>query len=302
MPAACATLMARPVRVRRDRRRRGHDDRLGTRADERLRCADVRVARPHVHLDERRGAEALGLDAGADHDEALGLVVLPVRAALGEARVADDADDLVALDELPRERRLLRGVELLVVEDVLIGRPWMPPLSLTQSKYAFATLPIVVKSTPGISMSMPPILIGRPVAFLPVPRPQTDFVADALPDPTGAVCAPAAQPASISAITQALAAATPIIVFIDRMDPSIESLEVVLTESRGHRRASRLRQGLTTCTLLASACLRAVRLRAGREERRFGARDRARTAPRERCAGRQATARRHRFPLSRPGY
>src|SRR6476619_986080 len=52
-----------------------------------------------------------------------------------------------------------------------IRRPLMPPLSLTQSKYAFATLPMVVKSTPGISMSMPPSLIGAPVAFLPLPRP-----------------------------------------------------------------------------------------------------------------------------------
>src|SRR5205823_509442 len=62
---------------------------------------------------------ALGLHACSDDDEALALVVLRVRPALGEARVADDADDLVALDELPRERGLLSRVELLVVEDVL---------------------------------------------------------------------------------------------------------------------------------------------------------------------------------------
>jgi hypothetical protein len=74
----------------------------------------------------------------------------------------------------------------------------MPPLSLTQSKYAFATLPIVVKSTPGISMSMPPSLIGRPLAFLPVPRPQTDFVADALPEPMGAAARDVPAPASAS--------------------------------------------------------------------------------------------------------
>src|SRR5436189_607177 len=67
----------------------------------------------------------------------------------------------------------------------LIGRPLIPPLSFTQSKYALAVLPIVVKSTPGISMSLPPILIGEPVAFLPVPLPHTLFVADAVPDPTG---------------------------------------------------------------------------------------------------------------------
>ena len=33
-------------------------------------------------------------------------------------------------------------------------------------------------------MSIPPSLIGVPVAFLPVPLPQTDFVADAVPEPT----------------------------------------------------------------------------------------------------------------------
>ena len=107
------------VGVRRDRVRRGDDERLRAGADERLRGTDVAVARAHVRLDEVRRAEALRLDAGADHGEALGLVVLPVRPALGEARVADDADDLVALDELLRERALLRRVELLVVERVL---------------------------------------------------------------------------------------------------------------------------------------------------------------------------------------
>src|SRR5581483_3481273 len=64
-----------------------------------------------------------------------------------------------------------------------IGRPLMPPLSFTQSKYALAVLPMVVKSTPGISMSIPPSLIGAPVAFFPLPRPQTP-AARALPWPT----------------------------------------------------------------------------------------------------------------------
>src|SRR5512134_1035448 len=108
-----------------------------------------------------------------------------------------------------------------------IGRPLMPPLSLTQSKYPFATFAIVVKSTPGISMLRLPILIGAPVAFLPVPRPQTDFVADALPEPTTGVAAldvpaPAAQPASISARTTVVAEATPIVIFVDLMNPSVE--------------------------------------------------------------------------------
>ena len=66
-----------------------------------------------------------------------------------------------------------------------IGRPLIPPLSLTHLKYAAATLEMVVKSTPGISMLIAPSLMGRPVAFFPVPRPHTDFFAEALPDPTG---------------------------------------------------------------------------------------------------------------------
>src|SRR5436190_8491144 len=92
----------------------------------------------------------------------------------------------------------------------------MPPLSLTQSKYALATFPIVVKSTPGISMSRPSILIGAPVAFLPVPLPQTDFVADAVPEPTaGAVGAPTAQAARLSAPTLLAAIARPSLIFVD---------------------------------------------------------------------------------------
>ena len=102
----------------------------------------------------------------------------------------------------------------------------MPPLSLTQSKYALAVLPIVVKSTPGMSMSMPPSLIGAPVAFLPVPLPQTDLVADAVPEPTsGAVVAPVAQAAGRSARTLPAASARPILIFVDLIRfPSILSL------------------------------------------------------------------------------
>src|SRR5213078_1551357 len=100
----------------------------------------------------------------------------------------------------------------------LTGRPWMPPLSFTQAKYALATLPIVVKSTPGISMSMPPSLMGVPVAFLPVPLPQTDFVADAVPEPTvPALCAPEAHAASESTIRLLAAHTTPTLIFVDRI-------------------------------------------------------------------------------------
>src|SRR6478672_4174943 len=162
-----------------------------------------------------------------------------------------------------------------------IGRPLMPPLSLTQSKYAFATLPIVVKSTPGISMSMPPSLIGRPVAFLPVPRPQTDFVADALPEPTGAaardVPAPDAQPASISARTPVTAHATPIVIFVDLMNPSVE---LRLTEPRGGRRAH-LPQDLVSRTPLRVevASARLASRRPPRADRLDGSRRRSRAVP-----------------------
>src|SRR3954447_24987686 len=97
-----------------------------------------------------------------------------------------------------------------------MGRPLMPPLSFTHWKYAFANFPIVVKSTPGMSMPMPPSLIGLPVAFLPVPLPQTDFVADAVPEPTtGALGAPTAQAASPSATTLLAANARPSLIFVD---------------------------------------------------------------------------------------
>src|SRR4051812_28156178 len=52
-----------------------------------------------------------------------------------------------------------------------IGRPLMPPLSFTQSKYAFVMPVIHVKSMPGTLVAMPPSLIGSPLAFWPVPAP-----------------------------------------------------------------------------------------------------------------------------------
>src|SRR5262245_12740346 len=82
----------------------------------------------------------------------------------------------------------------------------MPPLSLTHAKYAAAVLPIVVKSTPGISMARPPSLIGAPVAFLPFPRPQTPS-APAFPLPGGVASGPA--PAPATAMADASSAATP---------------------------------------------------------------------------------------------
>src|SRR4051812_27612500 len=58
-----------------------------------------------------------------------------------------------------------------------IGRPLMPPLSLTQAKYAFAVFGMSVKSVPGCFVAIPPSLIGVPVAFLPLPSPHFDAAA-----------------------------------------------------------------------------------------------------------------------------
>src|SRR4051812_28004201 len=50
----------------------------------------------------------------------------------------------------------------------------MPPLSLTQSKYAFAIVEMSVKSVPGCFVLIVPILIGSPEAFSPLPAPHLD--------------------------------------------------------------------------------------------------------------------------------
>src|SRR3954454_12270092 len=52
--------------------------------------------------------------------------------------------------------------------------PLMPPLSLTQSKYAFAVFGMSVKSVPGCFVAIPPSLIGVPDAFWPLPAPHFD--------------------------------------------------------------------------------------------------------------------------------
>src|SRR5215475_4182786 len=52
-----------------------------------------------------------------------------------------------------------------------MGRPLTPPLSLTQVKNACAVLGMSVKSVPGCLVAIPPILMGCPVAFWPVPAP-----------------------------------------------------------------------------------------------------------------------------------
>src|SRR3972149_2535954 len=93
----------------------------------------------------------------------------------------------------------------------------MPPLSLTPSKYAFA---MTVKSVPGCFVAMAPSLMGAPFAFFPVPRPQTLFAADAVPDPTfpafaGVSRAPRAHVASSSAVAVQPTRATPTPSFFD---------------------------------------------------------------------------------------
>src|SRR3954451_6683738 len=51
------------------------------------------------------------------------------------------------------------------------GWPLTPPLALTQSKYALVVKTPSVKSVPGFFVAIPPILIGVPVGFSPLPLP-----------------------------------------------------------------------------------------------------------------------------------
>ncbi len=92
----------------------------------------------------------------------------------------------------------------------------MPPLSLTQSKYAFAMTGMSVKSVPGCFVAMAPSLMGAPFAFFPVPRPQTDVAAASTPEPTvGAAPVPVAHAVGISARRPMAAHATPILIVFD---------------------------------------------------------------------------------------
>src|SRR5512133_4273491 len=60
----------------------------------------------------------------------------------------------------------------------------MPPLSLTQLKYAFAIWAPSVKSVPGCLVTISPSLIGVPLAFTPglVPHLETSVAAAACVD------------------------------------------------------------------------------------------------------------------------
>src|SRR5689334_24180166 len=57
----------------------------------------------------------------------------------------------------------------------------MPPLALTQSKYALAPFVMSVKSVPGCLVTIAPIGIGAPVAFCPLPSPHFEAAAEPLP-------------------------------------------------------------------------------------------------------------------------
>src|SRR5215813_12755587 len=109
----------------------------------------------------------------------------------------------------------------------LIGRPWIPPLAFTHLKYASTIFAIVVKSTPGISMLIVPILIGAPVAFLPLPRPH--FATPAWPAaPTWLVTRVWLPPVAMATSTRATAAvatsARPAITFLDLIGPPLVPL------------------------------------------------------------------------------
>ena len=67
-------------------------------------------------------------------------------------------------------------------------------------------------------MLIAPSLIGVPVAFLPVPLPHTDLLADALPAPTCSL-APVAQVATTRAKTAQAASTTPAVSFFDLILP-----------------------------------------------------------------------------------
>ena len=99
---------------------------LGAGTHGRLGAAEARVVRPHVDGREVRAREAVLGDPGDDQEELLLGVVVAVDAALDQAGAADDADHLVLLDQLGRQRGDLLGVDLLLLGDVL-DRPAVDP-------------------------------------------------------------------------------------------------------------------------------------------------------------------------------
>ncbi len=260
------------VGVRRDRVGRGDRELLDPRLDERLRGADVRVARAGVDLGERRGRVALRLDAGADHHEPLALVVLPVRAALGEARVADDPDHLVGLDQLACERRLLGRVELLVVEDVL-DRPAVDAAVVVHAVEVRLRGLADGGEVDARDKHVDATELDRRAGRLLARSQTTDrLLRRRLARPDRRLCArrPTGEHQGQQACTHGRSAD-------HRLRRSHGSLQ--LGRSRGGlaripaaAAASRHVQGLARCTPLTSTCLRVCRLRAGRDGRSSGER------------------------------
>src|SRR5580658_8775543 len=66
------------------------------------------------------------------------------------------------------------GLVCSVTGKYLIGWPLIPPLALTQAKYAPAMFSMSLKSVPGSLVLIAPMLIGVPVAATPGLVPQAD--------------------------------------------------------------------------------------------------------------------------------
>src|SRR5262245_56257772 len=77
------------------------------------------------------------------------------------------------------------------------------------------------KSVPGSNVTRPPTLIGAPVAFFPVPRPQTLLVAVCFPAPIGAAAPPAppARAVTSAAARPLTASVTAILSFVELIRP-----------------------------------------------------------------------------------
>src|ERR1700735_4785756 len=66
------------------------------------------------------------------------------------------------------------GLVCSVTGKYLIGCPLIPPLALTQAKYAPAMFSMSLKSVPGCLVLIAPMLIGVPVAAVPGLLPQAE--------------------------------------------------------------------------------------------------------------------------------
>src|SRR5262245_37467122 len=117
----------------------------------------------------------------------------------------------------------------------------MPPLSLTQSKYALAALVMSVKSVPGCLVTIAPILIGVPLAFWPLPRPHLELDAVVL------VAAPPAGVAVLLALSPLSSPPHP---------PRTSTRATAAAQSAALAGRSRSVKGLTCIALLLLVVLR----------------------------------------------